>query len=80
MRIPHHLIRNPSGIYAFRQRVPSDLQSVLGRKFIKQPLRTLNLASARLREIVFASGFADAYDLLRTSEWTALVEGPERPR
>ncbi|WP_312329032.1 DUF6538 domain-containing protein [Stenotrophomonas sp.] len=65
MRIPHHLIRNPSGIYAFRQRVPSDLQSVLGRKFIKQTLRTSNLASARLRAIVLASGYGHAYDLLR---------------
>lgn len=65
MRIPHHLIRNPSGTYAFRQRVPSDLQSVLGRKLIKQTLRTSNLASARLRAIVLASGYAHAYDVLR---------------
>lgn len=65
MRIPHHLIRNPSGTYAFRQRVPSDLQSVLGRKLIKQTLRTANPASARLRAIVLASGYAHAYDVLR---------------
>lgn len=65
MRIPHHLIRNPSGTYAFRQRVPSDLQSVLGLRLIKQTLRTSNLASARLRAIVLASGYAHAYDLLR---------------
>jgi hypothetical protein len=55
MRIPHHLIRTPSGTYAFRQRVPNDLQAVIGRKLIKQTLRTANLASARLRAIVLAS-------------------------
>jgi len=38
MRIPHHLIRTTSGTYAFRQRVPSDLQVVIGRKLIKQKL------------------------------------------
>jgi len=41
MRIPHHLIRTPSGTYAFRQRVPNDLQAVIGRKLIKQTLRTV---------------------------------------
>ncbi|XGB23559.1 site-specific integrase [Streptomyces sp. II-2-2-2] len=65
MRIPHHLIRTPSGTYAFRQRVPSDLHVVIGRKLIKQTLRTTNLASARLRAIVLASGYAHAYDVLR---------------
>ncbi|WP_310439221.1 DUF6538 domain-containing protein [Stenotrophomonas sp. BIGb0135] len=34
MRSPHHLIRTTSGTYAFRQRVPNDLQVVIGRKFI----------------------------------------------
>jgi len=42
MRIPYYLIRAPSGTYAFRQRVPSDLQVVIGRKLIKQSLRTAN--------------------------------------
>jgi uncharacterized protein (DUF1778 family) len=65
MRIPHHLIRTPSGTYAFRQRVPSDLQAVTGCKLFKQTLRTANLASARLRAIVLASGYAHAYDVLR---------------
>ncbi|MEL3954929.1 site-specific integrase [Stenotrophomonas bentonitica] len=65
MRIPHHLIRTASGTYAFRQRVPSDLHVVIGRKLIKQTLRTSNLASARLRAIVLASGYAHAYDVLR---------------
>ncbi|WP_308669987.1 DUF6538 domain-containing protein [Xanthomonas arboricola] len=59
MRIPHHLIRTPSGTYAFRQSVPSDLQVVIGRKLIKQTFRTANLASARLRAIVLASGHCD---------------------
>jgi len=62
MRIP---IRTPSGTYAFRQRVLSDLQIIIGRKLIKKTLRTSNLASAGLRAIVLASGYAHAYDLLR---------------
>lgn len=65
MRIPYHLIRTLSGTYAFRQRVPSDLHVVFGRKVIKQTLRTANVASARLRAIVVASGYVHAYDLLR---------------
>lgn len=65
MRIPHHLIRTASGTYAFRQRVTNDLQVVIGRKLIKRTLRTSNRASARLRAIVLASGYAHAYDPLR---------------
>lgn len=45
--------------------MPNDLQAVTGRKLIKQTLRTANLASARLRAIVLASGYAHAYDVLR---------------
>ncbi|WP_333909491.1 DUF6538 domain-containing protein [Pseudoxanthomonas sp. JBR18] len=65
MRIPHHLIRSSSGHCSFRQRVPIDLQSVLGRKVIKHTLHTKELPSARLRALMLASGYAQAFDVLR---------------
>ncbi|WJI17752.1 plasmid mobilization protein [Pseudoxanthomonas winnipegensis] len=40
MRIPYHLVRSSSGYWSFRQRVPIDLQTVLGRKIIKHTLHT----------------------------------------
>ncbi|WP_425522246.1 DUF6538 domain-containing protein, partial [Xanthomonas citri] len=65
MRIPHHLVRSSSGHWSFRQRVPIDLQSVLGRKVIKHTLHTKELPSARLRALMLASGYAQAFDVLR---------------
>ncbi|WP_426806626.1 DUF6538 domain-containing protein, partial [Stenotrophomonas sp. SrG] len=53
------------GTYAFRQRAPNDVHAVNGRKHITQPLRTANMASARLRAIGWASCYAPAYDVLR---------------
>jgi hypothetical protein len=35
MRLPHHLLRHPSGIFHFRLVVPADLRQVLGKKIIK---------------------------------------------
>ncbi|MEN5068860.1 DUF6538 domain-containing protein [Stenotrophomonas sp. TWI1183] len=78
MRIPDHLIRNPSGTYAFCPRAPSDLQSVLRRKLIKQTLRASNLVSARLRAIIVASGYAHAYDLLRDQRHPAMDQRDNR--
>ncbi|WP_045760751.1 site-specific integrase [Xanthomonas albilineans] len=65
MRIPHHLVRSSSGYWSFRQRVPTDLQKVLGRKIIKHTLHTKELPSARLRALMLASGYAQAFDVLR---------------
>ncbi|MCE4313375.1 site-specific integrase [Xanthomonas hortorum pv. vitians] len=65
MRIPHHLVRSPTGHWAFRQRVPVDLQRVLDQKVIKRTLHTSELASARLRALLLAAGYAQAFDVLR---------------
>ncbi|MBB4606512.1 integrase [Xanthomonas arboricola] len=65
MRIPHHLVRSSSGHWSFRQRVPVDLQKVLGREVIKHTLHTKELPSARLRALMLASGYAQAFDVLR---------------
>jgi integrase len=65
MRIPHHLTRAPSGRWSFRQRVPADLQAVLGRRLLKRTLQTSDLSEARLRALLLADGYARAFDVLR---------------
>jgi hypothetical protein len=47
MRLPHHLVRHPSGIFHFRLVVPADLCTAVGLNVIKQSLRTRNPALAR---------------------------------
>jgi len=65
MRIPHHLSRSPSGRWAFRQRVPSDLQGILGCRLLKRSLRTADLLEARVRAVMLAAGYARLFSLLR---------------
>ncbi|WP_446645346.1 DUF6538 domain-containing protein [Xanthomonas citri pv. bilvae] len=65
MRIPHHLSRAPSGLWSFRQRVPVDLQSVVGRQTFKRTLQTCDMKDARMRALVLAAGYAQAFTVLR---------------
>lgn len=65
MRIPHHLLRSPSGCWAFRQRVPADLQGILGCRLLKRSLRTADLPEARVRAVLLAGGYARLFGLLR---------------
>ncbi|MBW8852623.1 MAG: tyrosine-type recombinase/integrase [Xanthomonadales bacterium] len=65
MRIPHHLVRSPTGVWSFRQRVPTDLQTTLGRRIFKKTLRTAELSEARLRALMLASRYAQAFTVLR---------------
>ena len=65
MRIPHHLVRSPTGVWSFRQRVPTDLQATLGRRIFKKTLRTAELSEARLRALKLASRYAQAFAVLR---------------
>ena len=65
MRIPHHLVRSSSGLWSFRQRVPADLQHLIGRRLLKRTLRTNDLSEARLRALVLASRYAQAFSTLR---------------
>ncbi|MFL7995416.1 DUF6538 domain-containing protein, partial [Xanthomonas vasicola] len=65
MRIPHHLSRAPSGLWSFRQRVPVDLQPVVGRQTFKRTLQTCDMKDARMRALVLASGYARAFTVLR---------------
>lgn len=61
MRIPHHLVRSPSGIYHFRLKVPKPLQEAWGLKVIKQSLRTTSLPHARGRAMALALHYAHAF-------------------
>lgn len=65
MRIPHHLSRAPSGLWSFRQRVPTDLQPCLGRRVIKRTLRTNTLTEARAKALALAARYAWAFVLIR---------------
>ena len=82
MRIAHHLIRSPAGRWSFRQRVPSDLQTRLGRTVIKRSLRTSDLRQAQLQAIILASRYAEIFNAVRglpmnqitTKDVDALIE------
>ncbi|MCD9096703.1 site-specific integrase [Luteimonas fraxinea] len=65
MRIPHHMSRSPSGRWAFRQRVPLDLQPVLGCRLLKRSLLTNDLPQARVRALLLAASYARLFGLLR---------------
>lgn len=55
MLLPHHLIKHPSGTYHFRLVVPAHLQQLVGKKVIKQSLRTKNPKQAKLLAYGLAS-------------------------
>ncbi|TAA10889.1 site-specific integrase [Pseudoxanthomonas winnipegensis] len=82
MRIPHHLVRSPSGRWSFRQRVPQDLQAKLGKRVIKRTLRTTELRQAQLQAIGLASSYAQIFNAVRglpmdrmtTKDVDALIE------
>lgn len=65
MRIPHHLVRSPSGLWSFRQRIPTDLGALIGRRVVKRALRTCEMAVAQLRALTLAARHAQAFSVLR---------------
>lgn len=74
MRIPHHLVRSASGLWSFRQRVPTDLQPVLARRILKRTLRTTVLPEARFRAAALAAGYARAFAVLRERQVAKLTK------
>ena len=60
MRIPHYLIRSPSGIYTFRLIVPRHLREPLRRRVIKRSLHTRDLVTARASALSLFVMFRDA--------------------
>lgn len=61
MRLPHHLVRHPSGLFHFRLVVPHDLRSAIGLKVIKQSLRTRDPALARGWAYLLSARYAQAF-------------------
>lgn len=64
MRIPHYLTRTAAG-YAFRCRVPADLQARIGCKVIKRSLHTTDRRAAQGAALLMACRYAGAFDDLR---------------
>ncbi|UHH09669.1 site-specific integrase [Luteimonas fraxinea] len=73
MRIPHYLIRNASGCFVFRLRVPSRLQALLGRKVIKHALRTQCVRAAQQHALILAERYARAFEHFG---WHRMPRGP----
>ncbi|WP_143144619.1 site-specific integrase [Luteibacter sp. UNCMF366Tsu5.1] len=61
MRLPHHLVRHPSGIFHFRLVVPLDLRATVGLKVIKQSLRTRDPSLARGWAYLLSARYAQAF-------------------
>lgn len=60
MRIPHYLVKAPSGVFHFRRRMPAVLRHLLGRSVIKKSLQARDVGLAR----DLALGLWRAYDEL----------------
>ena len=60
MRIPHYLVRTPSGTYHFRLKVPAALQAALGVRVVKRSLATRDAREAALRAWNLAARYAAA--------------------
>jgi hypothetical protein len=64
MRIVYHLNRSASGRWSFVQRVPTDLQSVLGCRLIKRTLRTGDVLQVHLRAVRLTADYAHRLAML----------------
>lgn len=73
MRLAHHLVRPRNGIYYYRQRVPTDLQRVLGVGFVQHSLRTRDSSVARIYSYTLSLRYAQVFATLRA---TALPKTP----
>ncbi|TPG05350.1 integrase [Rhodanobacter glycinis] len=65
MRFPHYLYRTASQIWHFRQRIPSDLQVLMGRAVIKRTLRTRDVLTAQRRALELAQQYAQVFAVAR---------------
>jgi len=71
MRVPHYLVKTPSGTWHFRRRMPVSLIGVLGKPVIKRTLGTRELPVAR----DIALNLWRAYDELHTYVRTRVMAG-----
>ena len=65
MRLAHHLLRHPSGVWHFRLVVPKDLHAAIGRRIIKQSLRTRDVRTAQAWAYVMGARYAQTFAALR---------------
>ena len=65
MRLAHHLIRHPSGMWHFRLRVPTDLREAFGLQVIKRSLRTRDVTEARQWAYSFGAQYAQLFATAR---------------
>lgn len=61
MRLAHHLLRHPSGMWHFRIAVPRDLQAAFGLRVIKRSLKTHDPVLAKRFAYVFGARYAQAF-------------------
>ncbi|WIX05307.1 hypothetical protein QN060_13680 [Xanthomonas oryzae pv. leersiae] len=67
-----HLSRSPTGRWSFVQRVPIDLQTVMGCRLIKRTLQTKDLPQAHVRAVVLGAGYARLFAQLKDQRVTKL--------
>jgi integrase len=61
MRLPHHLVRSPSGIFHFRLKVPARLHATMGLRVIKQSLRTRDANAVRIYSYGLSPGYSQLF-------------------
>lgn len=61
MRLAHHLLRHPSGVFHFRLVVPADLRQVFGKKIVKISLRTKDPSAAKAYAYALGARYAQDF-------------------
>ena len=74
MRLPHYLVRNPSGRFVFRLRVPRALQALTKRLVIKHALCTTTPRLAQQQALGLAARYAQVFEQLG---WQGMPKPPK---
>lgn len=74
MRLPHYLVRNPSGRFVFRLRVPLALQALTKRLVIKHALCTTDARLAQQQALGLAARYAQLFKQLG---WQGMPKPPK---
>jgi len=61
MRLPHHLLRTPSGVFYFQMRVPKSFQRALGTTVLRRSLGTRDGNVARVWSYALSLRYAQAF-------------------
>ena len=74
MRLPHYLVRNPSGRFVFRLSVPKALRALTQRSVIKHALRTTDARLAQQQALGLATSYAQIFEQLG---WQGMPKPPK---